>query len=134
MAKLYTGANGSFYDAFGGKLGETEEVWLGDSFERNNTIATAYCSYDNALACDSTALTASSVTKGTVDGVINKIALNGKNYTIGVDTFELESTVSTLTDRLSQLEAQINTLKKHQTVTSELRLALKTLQYKREVE
>ena len=59
MAKLYRDPQGgAFYDAFGGKLGEVEDIWLGDSFNRGTT--TAYCANTSADKCitalDSTAV------------------------------------------------------------------------------
>ena len=49
MAKLYRHPEGGgFYDAFGGKIGEVEEIYMGDSFDRS--VVTACASVDGVLA------------------------------------------------------------------------------------
>lgn len=50
MAKLYRDPQGgAFYDAFGGKLGEVEDIWVGDSFNRG--VEMAYCANTSSDKC-----------------------------------------------------------------------------------
>lgn len=137
-----------FYDAFGGKLGETtiEEEWMGDSFNRDSACAsftvdgvdlsldtlkelTGYVTTNanNCCVLDSTAHADvyGAVTKGTNGTCDSKLVVND----IAFDT-----TAHSLKAELQALKAQIDALKKSMTATSKLRPALKTLQYKSEVE
>lgn len=50
------------------------------------------------------------------------------------ETYPIKADISALQDQFSILQAQIDDLKKSYTATTKLRSALKTLQYKREVE
>ena len=123
---------------------KTGEAWFGDSFDRSislgpgelNFIAnncnlntdtltelTGYCNNytvtgaDLAIASDCTGY---AITKGIQD-----------NYNISI------SSVDTLSDRLNELSARIDDLKQNfvpKKGANKLRSALKTLQYKREVE
>lgn len=69
-------------------------------------------------------------------GYATTTAGNTGNWTVSCNN-AVVSTVDTVSDKLKDLQAQINALKKNlekPKVTDGLRLALKTLQYKREVE
>lgn len=147
MAKLYKTDNGAFYDAFGGKIGEVEEVEVefgGDSFNRS----TLTCSYDTASAisaepaslsftvknCDwnSDALEVlSGVTYSKADKCSNDFVCNG---TIKASDYCIGGSVDSLTNKLREMQEQIDELKSNYCATNKLCSALKTLQYKNEVE
>ena len=133
-----------FYDAFGGKIGETivEKEWMGDSFNRDALMC--YATADCATSADSTAYTISSKSKGsnscsftaTVDPS-TFTSLKGDAGTSGaifVDTDSLRTAIDELQIRCDVLQAQIDAAKERATCTTKLRSALKTLQYKSEVE
>lgn len=127
MAKLYRNPEGGgFYDAFGGKLGEVENIWCGDSFDRNATI----CAYDVATNTMSDALvTARGLANESMGNLYCNGSIKGVDVTIdGCDSLSAE---------LKKIQAQFDELKKNfvpKTGADDLRSALKTLQYKREVE
>lgn len=124
---------------------KTNEAWFGDSFNRDNTMCT-YTIANNDLQSISAAL----------DGLTG----TANNFTItadcakGIDTsaiatvksndsaLEWKDTVSIslvdlLSDKLENLQAQIDNLKKtieKRGVGLSIRPALKTLKYQREVE
>lgn len=123
MAKLYRNPEGgAFYDAFGGKLGEVENIWCGDSFDRDSTIC-AYAASPNDLA------SIRSLTNATTPNLYCSGNIQGANVSIdGCDSLSME---------LKKIQAQFDELKKSfvpKTSAHDLRSALKTLQYKREVE
>lgn len=126
----------SFYDAFGNKLGQAEEVWCGDSFEREATN----CSYTIGGVSNMATLTANNcivnkdVLMNTLAGGSYSHAEGATSIAKGCTGITTTVTIDELTDKLAILQAQIDALKRRQTVTSELRSALKTLHYKREVE
>lgn len=127
MAKLYRNPEGGgFYDAFGGKLGEVENIWCGDSFNRDSAI----CAYDVASNTTSDALvTARSLANATTPNLYCSGNIQGVDLAIdGCDSLSME---------LKKIQAQFDDLKKNfvpKTSAHDLRSALKTLQYKREVE
>lgn len=123
---------------------KTNEAWFGDTFDRDSTL----CSYtiDGVDSSSNSAITACNT----------DLLMNGLTYASGscghaesayavaksIDGMnsvklcvdDLEIKFESITDKLKQLQAQIDGLKKRPVVTSELRSALKTLNYKREVE
>jgi hypothetical protein len=133
-----------FYDAFGGKIGETtvEEEWMGDSFNRDSSI----CAYKvNQDSCIDTLneltgyVTASASNYGLAshaDGyaTVAKGVDGTRDQKIVVNDIAFDTTTHSLKAELRELKAQIDALKKSMTTTSKLRPALKTLQYKSEVE
>lgn len=123
---------------------KTGEAWFGDSFDRSISLGpgelsitanncsintdvlsalTDYCDKYTVTSADCSIATDCSgyaVTKGIKD-----------NYSISIDS------VDTLSDRLNELNARIDDLKQNfvpKKGANKLRSALKTLQYKREVE
>ena len=129
MAKLYRNPEGgAFYDAFGGKLGEVENIWCGDSFDRDSTI----CAYDVASNTMSDAIVTA---RGLANANANMSNLYCSGNIKGVD-LAIDGCDS-LSMELKKIQAQFNELKKNfvpKTGAHDLRSALKTLQYKREVE
>lgn len=115
---------------------KTNEAYFGDSFDRSN-MSTAYlnnATYDSAIATaiDKCAATAN-CSVSSLDGLVNYVkADNG--VSLKWDEINTKADISTLQDQFNILQAQIDDLKKSYTTTTKLRLALKTLQYKREVE
>lgn len=114
---------------------KTNEAWFGDTFDRSGVSAMAYnCSADSAIGADNLAYTYTTATcdsaPAPVSKGISKICLNG-------DTYEIKADVTSITNRVDELQAQIDDLRKNyvpKTVRDDLRSALKTLRYKREVE
>ena len=122
---------------------KANEAYFGDTFNRDATL----CSYtiDGVdLSSDSNIATCSAYIPR---GEMTYAKANAENaYTIakgvnGISTMELcvddlkvNEQFESITDKLKQLQVQIDALKKRQIITSELRSALKTLHYKREVE
>ena len=111
MARLTRYNGGAFYDAFGGKIGEVEEVWAGDSFDRD----AACCNY--VSAADSGEL----------------------SFTVKSDTDVFSPRLAITTDsayfneKLCELQEQIDALKGTFKALKGIRAALKTLQYVREI-
>lgn len=105
---------------------KTNEAWFGDTFDRSGVATMAYNCADNAAYTYATATCDSApASKG-----ISKLCING-------DTYEIKADVSSVTNRVDELQAQIDALKENyvpKTVRNDLRSALKTLHYKREVE
>lgn len=147
MAKMYRyPEGGSFYDAFGGKLGEVEEIWAGDSFDRDATLS--FCAdgmnYDAAIKrivsqpqvigvneCGDVTFSCDLASKG--DITVAK-GVRGTNYYNDID---ITSDVECLRNTIDRIEAQIGDLQRNfvpKKGANELRSALKTLHYKREVE
>ena len=127
MAKLYRyPEGGAFYDAFGGKIGEIEEVWAGDSFNRDATI----CAYDVATNTMSDAVvTAKGLARANTGNLY--CSSNIKDADVTIDRCD------SLSMELKKIQAQINDFKQNFVPKKDahsLRSALKTLQYKREVE
>lgn len=113
---------------------KTNEAWFGDTFDRGITLCNGELAYDTALNSDCTAIKAigldnnNAVTLACNDMVVGK----GSNYAISAN-----ANVDTMRDRFNELQAQIDDLKKkleNKKENSELRSALKTLHYRREVE
>ena len=125
---------------------KTNEAWFGDTFDRD----AAFCSYtidgvDSGSNGSITTCNADLLTNGitytsgsnsqaesayTVAKGINGIGINSVQSCVD----SLEAKFEPITDKLKELQAQIDALKKRPVVTSELHSALKTLHYKREVE
>ena len=112
---------------------KTNEAWFGDTFDRNTMLCNAEIAYDTALNSDYTVAkginwndsSEAVISKGVLDSFCNY----GNAYAI--------SETDTVSDRFYELQAQIDELRKKletKKEDSELRSALKTLHYKREVE
>lgn len=132
-----------FYDAFGGKIGETtiEEEWMGDSFNRDALMC--YATADGAISTDSTAYntinskgsnTCSFIASIEPSNVVGLRGSTGTSDTIHTDVNLLRTAIDELQRRCDMLQAQIDAAKERATYTTKLRPALKTLQYKSEVE
>lgn len=112
---------------------KTNEAWFGDTFDRSGVSAMAYnCSADSAISADNTVYTYGTATcdSALASKGISKLCING-------DTYEIKADVSSITNRVNELQEQIDDLKKNyvsKTARDDLRSALKTLHYKREVE
>ena len=112
---------------------KTNEAWFGDTFDRSGISAMAYnCAADSAISADNTVYTYATATCDSAPASkgISKLCING-------DTYEIKADVSSVTNRVDELQAQIDALKENyvpKTVRDDLRSALKTLHYKREVE
>ena len=127
MAKLYRyPEGGGFYDAFGGKLGEVENIWCGDSFDRDSTA----CAYNvTSSSTDDEFIIATGSANERTSNLYCSGNIRGVDLAIdGCDSLSME---------LKKIQAQFDELKKNfvpKTSAHDLRSALKTLQYKREVE
>ena len=124
---------------------KTNEAWFGDSFNRDNTVC-AYTIANNDLQSISGA-------PDDLTGIVNNFTITA-DYAKGIDTSAIAiaksndsalewkdtvsiSSVDLLSDKLENLQAQINSLKKtieKRGVGLSIRPALKTLKYTREVE
>ena len=139
MAKMVRHPEGgAFYDAFGGKIGTVEEVWAGDTFNRDALNCCYTTATDSSIGSDITAKAiahadgTSTLTYGTANLMINDNGwLTADSGSIG--TIDIKVDKSTFTDAIVNLQAQIDALKAAPKATNKLRPALKTLQYKREV-
>lgn len=123
---------------------KTNEAWFGDTFDRDATL----CSYtidgvNSSSNCAITAcntdlsmrgLTCASGSSSHADSAYTVVkSVDGIN-SVKLCVDDLEIKFESITDKLKQLQAQMDAVKKRPIVTSELRSALKTLHYKREVE
>lgn len=125
---------------------KTNEAWFGDTFDRDTTL----CSYTtdgvglssngSIAACNAYIpmgeLTYASGSNSNAESIFTVAkGTDGINSTkLCVDDLAINGKCESITDKLQQLQAQIDALKKRPIVISELRSALKTLHYKREVE
>lgn len=113
---------------------KTNEAWFGDSFNRDGTITAYNCAISSLSGepLDSLATVTADCAIGsdyTVASVKGDIGWN--------NTIAISSSVDTLVDRLEVLQTQLDDLKKNfvpKKGAHELRSALKTLKYKREIE
>lgn len=129
-----------FYDAFGGKIGETtvEKEWMGDTFNRDALMC--YATADCATSTDSTeynVINSKDSYTCSVTGAIEPSTLaklTGGAGPMYVTTDALRTAIDELQIRCDMLQAQIDAAKERATYTTKLRPALKTLQYKSEVE
>lgn len=133
MAKLYRHPEGgAFYDAFGGKIGEVEEVWVGDSFNRDTT----YCNYISATNSGELNFTAKNcnIIPDAFDSplYIAKGSVQEEESILRVDDVYFNTT--SIKEKLCELQGQIDALKSACEAHNGIRAALKTLQYTREVE
>ena len=125
---------------------KTNEAWFGDTFDRNATLCYATTDGSN-YATNIKGIDLSN--SGDVTFTCDAFIPSEKTYTgyavakgqtgchevkICVDDIEVKGEFESITNKLHELQAQIDALKRRQMVTSELRSALKTLHYKREVE
>ena len=120
---------------------KANEAYFGDTFNRDVTLCSGEIAYDVALDSDCSATKAinwnnnNTVTLTCSDAVISKETLD--NLCGYGNAYAINANIDTITDRFYELQAQINELKKKletKKENSELRSALKTLSYKREVE
>ena len=114
------------------------EAWFGDTFDRPSTIA-CYTAEGKHLfngrvsACD-LSYSPDSYTEASITCDLANAA-DGIGYTVAKNASINQ--VESLSDKIRDIQAQINDLKKNletKKECSELRSALKTLHYKREVE
>lgn len=120
---------------------KANEAYFGDTFDRGIALCNAEIAYDTALDSDCTsrkeinwndssvamACNEAVISKGTLDSLCNC----GNAYVTKIENVE------TVNNRFYELQTQIDELKKKletKKENSELRSALKTLHYKREVE
>ena len=119
---------------------KANEAYFGDTFDRSIASCSAEIAYDTALDSDCTSIKTinwndSSVAMACNEAAISKGRLDslcncGNAYATKID-------VETVNNRFYELQAQIDELKKKLETKKEnleLRSALKTLHYKREVE
>lgn len=126
-----------------------EDAYFADTFDRDALMCSIDCAIDankavpKSISIDSSGLsfTMPNVrcydTLNEVTGYVATTADNTGNWTLSSCDTAGVSIVDTVSDKLQDLQAQINVLKKNlekPKVTDGLRSALKTLQYKREVE
>lgn len=119
---------------------KTNEAWFGDTFDRPSTIA-CYTAEGKHLfngrvsACD-LSYSPDSYTEASITcDLANAANDDSIGYTVAKRASI--SQVDSLSDKIRNIQAQVNDLKKKLETKkeySELRLALKTLHYKREVE
>lgn len=117
---------------------KTGTAWFGDTFNRDMALCNAEIAYDAALDSDYTSVKAinwngSDSATATATLTCNDVAAIGQD---GLSICGYNNNYATM-DNLYELQAQINDLKKKletKKENSELRSALKTLHYKREVE
>ena len=132
MAKLTKFNDGTvFYDVFGGKLGQGEIEYAGDTFNR-----------DSVYACSDSTLSASNCA---LDSVLT-INTNGIAYAkASTDTYNsnlatldcvtsINNDVATINDELKVLKARIEELSQINIKTNNFRKGLKTLNYQKKVE
>ena len=114
---------------------KTGTAWFGDTFNRDMTLCNAEIAYDTALDSNCTSVKAinwngSDSTTATLTCNAATIDQDVLNSICGWNSYAMK-------DNLYELQEQINNLKKKletKKENSELRSALKTLHYKREVE
>lgn len=111
---------------------KTNEAWFGDSFNRDSVMC-SYAPMSGELTINSKGkITATDC--GILDGAV--YALNSVD-SYGTIDFATSDMVETLGSKIESIRAQLDDLKKNfapKTGACELRSALKTLAYKREVE
>lgn len=110
------------------KYNKADEHWFADSFNRDDTLCSYVTAYDSAISIDGAATSAIATSKG-VTG-INNISFGDCTYKIQ------DSRVDDVQSSIARLQAQIDDLKKNYVAkkgADELRLALKTLNYTREL-
>ena len=130
---------------------KTNEAYFGDSFNRPFTVACYAANgehlFDGKISTCDLSYSPDSLTTANIDcsldtcGAVAK-GLSGVAYgkvdyepmKFCVDDLALNTSVSSLLNKLDELQAQIDNLKRKKTATSELRRALHTLNYKSEVE
>lgn len=124
------------------------DAYFADTFDRDALM----CSMDCSIEADKAVSKGIKLTPGELSFTVNNASFcdtlneltgyatttagNTGSWTISSDNITV-SGVDTVSDKLKDLQAQINALKKNlekPKVTDGLRLALKTLHYKREVE
>lgn len=120
---------------------KTNETWFGDTFDRNATLCYATEDENNyeMLVKNLTMSSPQIIDKGTYGEATFTCDLANTADSIGYAIAKAASVdqVESLSDKIRDIQAQLNDLKKNLEVkkeNSELRLALKTLHYKREVE
>ena len=136
MAKITKFNNGTvFYDAFGGKLGQGEVEYAGDAFDRSSVYACSASAIDDTLSATNCATNA--VLTINADGIAYAKASTDK-YNSSLATMDcvtsISNDVTTITEELEALKAQIAELSQIKIKTNNFRKGLKTLNYQREVE
>ena len=114
---------------------KTNEAYFGDSFDRSGiTACLNNVTYDSAIdAAIKGATTTANCSVSSFDDLVDYVKADS-GISSKWDEISTKADISTLQDQFSRLQAQIDDLKKSYTATTKLRSALKTLQYKREVE
>lgn len=117
------------------------DAYFADTFDRDALMCSMDAAFPNCYdsvgissVCGATSGSIGSIGEWTVAKGVNSHSEGDICYVNNVATM---SEIDTVSDKLKDLQAQINALKKNlekPKVTDGLRSALKTLQYKREVE
>lgn len=117
-----------------------DQQWYGgDSFNRDY----AACSYVAPMQGELSFTADAACAKGVLDSLSGTcdsftLAYGNNSHAEGCNTISINSSVDTLSDQLGDIKARIDaledTIKKKSCAANNLRGALKTLQYKREVE
>lgn len=116
---------------------KTNEAWFGDTFNRDST----YC-YATADVAADTAYTVKGLSNNSATFTCNNVTVNDSllsgltGGTSITDAISIAVTKDELEDKISEIKARIDALE--QTIStkksgSDLRSALKTLNYKREI-
>ena len=120
---------------------KTNEAWFGDTFDRNATLcyATEDGSNHEMLVKGLTMSSPQIIDKDAYGEVTFTcdLANTADSTAYGIAKSTSTNQVESLSDKIRDIQAQINDLKKNletKKENSELRLALKTLHYRREVE
>ena len=119
---------------------KTGTAWFGDTFNRDMALCNAEIAYDAALDSDCTSVKAinwNGSDSATATLTCNTVAIDQNRLEGACSGYTINANVDIISNRFNELQAQINDLKKKletKKENSELRSALKTLHYKREVE
>ena len=130
MAKMYVDPGKvTFYDAFGGKQGEIEKVYM-DTFDRGGL---SYCSCDTADMRDYATFAVQNCDM-VDDRLLKKIKGEIGTFDASTATVELMTSAEEFKESIKRLQEQIDELKAAPKSADKLRSALKTLRYKHEIE
>ena len=117
---------------------KANEAWFGDTFNRDAMLCSGEIAYDTALDSDCTAAKVSWNDNNAITSTCNGLEINKDALEqVCGNTYKIADSINITRDRFDELQAQINELKEKLETKKEnleLRSALKTLHYKREVE
>lgn len=119
---------------------KTGEAWFGDSFDRGISLGPGELNFtvNNCnINTDALAELTGCCNNYAVASADCAIATDCAAYAVADNSICISNSVDTLSDKLNELSARIDDLKQNfvpKKGVNKLRLALKTLQYKREVE